>query len=147
MKKFILLTTFLLCVSAWAQETHSPKFKCTSVEDGEIKYLLIGNDFSHINNTNWENEVILASAEEYIGKYSPNTAYQFKIAPSEDGFLTHKNEISIGTNQKAKSYLLLDEAYELTYTLEIPFSQCEGLGTLDCFETKKYHCIKQAWVD
>ena len=91
--------------------------------------------------------VILADEEEYGGATNPDLTYEFKIMPSENGFLTHKNEIDFGADQKARSYLILNESYDLTYTLEIPFSACKGKDAEECFQSKTYHCIKQNWVD
>ena len=147
MKKFIILSSFLLCLSAWSQETHSPQYKCTNIEDEEVKYVLIGNSFPQIPDLDYSHEVILADKDEYAGQTSPDFTYEFKVMPSENGFLTHKNEIDFGADQKAHSYLILNESYDLTHTLELPFSECKGGETVECFQSKTYHCIKQTWVD
>ncbi len=63
---FTLCTLVLVSVNSFAQETHTPTYKCTHPQTQKVLYVLIGNEFPQIPDLGWKDEVHLATAEEYL---------------------------------------------------------------------------------
>ena len=90
MKLLILLfSTFSFTV--FAQETHTPQYKCTNIQTKQVKYLLIGNEFPQISSLDWSHEVKIATKEEYLnGMTQSKNTFDFDYH-SHYGFETHVN--------------------------------------------------------
>ena len=91
MRQTILLLTILCSVSVFANETHTPQFKCAKTSGFETIHILVGNSFSQ-NDLDWSDEVQLASQEEYLDKdISEEMKFEFS-QKWHDGFATLTNE-------------------------------------------------------
>ena len=164
MKAFIFLFLILFNISVFAQETHSPRYKCIMSNTDEVRYLLIGNYFPPNPGVDaiyeqlreeppvipeWSNQVILASKEEYYsGQRPPQHIFEFKVKPSIDGFLTHKTEFELEDGSLASTYLLMNESSELIHTIELATDECFSNPTLQvCHQQTRYHCVEQKSID
>ena len=65
MRKLLITVSLLLSFSSLAQEMHSPHYKCSDTNSGEIQHILLGNEFAHIPEIDWSDELRIVSPEQY----------------------------------------------------------------------------------
>ena len=77
MKNLIALALFTLSFQVFAQETHTPHYKCTNTKTAENRHILIGNSFPQTADLDWSKELRIVTAEQYKnGEVAPEKSFQ-----------------------------------------------------------------------
>ena len=124
MRFFLILIFWLIATCAWANESHSPRYKCQFKNQEDI-FVLIGNKFPQIPDLDWSHEIYLATAQEYLdGSYRNNELYTISQST--------RTEITAINLSKPEQILVLSE-------LSLQVREGETL--------KSYRCKYQSFAD
>jgi hypothetical protein len=145
----ILLSISLYSGLLFAQEAHSPQYKCQLDSDNTIvKYILVGNKFPQIPDLDFSNEVIFVEAQEYASSNYPEEMKFNLIDKDGINFQTDINIIDSEDGLTQTNIIFQDMV--LTHTIQHPLSTCafEDLCTEEeRIEEVVYQCIAQGYVD
>lgn len=154
MKQFLLITALVgFVLSARAQETHTPQYKCIG-HNGEQFHILIGNEFPQIPDLDYSHEIIVAkpSQTHYCPlSNDPTEPAKYTLAPlfdktngidngnylSLDSFRTNPITLDNGTLMEIE--LLYGEIY---YEIFTPVGCTED----SCRTEIEYRCEPQVGI-
>lgn len=126
MKKLLIMASLLLSFNSFAQEMHSPQYKCSDISTGEIHHILLGNEFPQIPEIDWSEELRIVSPEQYVSG---------SVDSDRDFIIYTNNSSELSTYQN-----------DFRVTAKLNLETMELVLVQNMTLIAKYNCIKQLGV-